>query len=208
MKFDQRKYDENPLSRSETITIAVVAIAFFFMLGMEIFHPFEPRKLGALLFVIFWIPLLFIHELGHALMAKYLGWEVEKIQIGFGYRLIKNKIFKIPIEVRAIPFEGFVQCRPKDHQINNPNNRYKNALIYFAGPGVELLIFFGLMLLLGSEWMFTVTDNYTNIAIQSFSFAALAGAIINLIPLSIETEEGVTPNDGMGILISLFGQSK
>jgi hypothetical protein len=54
--------------------------------------------------------------------------------------------------------------------------------------------------------MFTVTDNYMKIAVQSFAFAALAGAVINLIPLSIETEEGVTPNDGMGILMCLFPQ--
>lgn len=202
--IDQRKYDENPLTRTEIIIISVFAIGFFFMLSMEMLTNYQPRKLGALLFVLFWIPLLFIHEFGHALMARLMGWEVKLIQIGFGYRIIRSTIFGTPIEVRAIPFEGFVRCEPQSKHYN----RFEDALIYFAGPGIELIIFFSILMLFGSDWMFSTTDNYLQIVIQSFAFAALAGAVINLIPLGITTKEGTTPNDGMGILICLFGAKK
>lgn len=200
MHLDQRKYDEKPLTRVEIIIILLFSISFLVLMGMEIISDYQPRKLSAILFVIFWIPLLFIHEFGHAIMAKLLGWEVSQIHIGIGQRLVSSQIFGVPIEIRAIPLEGFVKTAPKE----NEYSRYKNALIYFAGPGIELLIFFTILWVLGNEWMFAITDNYANIALQSFAFAALAGAVINLIPVAIITKDGTTPNDGLGIILSLF----
>ena len=199
MNFDQRKYDENPLSRNEAITILVFFLLFLSMLGMDIISNYQPRKLAGILFVLFWIPLLFIHEFGHALMATLLGWKVDRIHIGMGYQIFNKRVFGVPMEIRAIPLEGFVQTSPS--QSYSP---VQNALIYFAGPGIELLIFFSALTIGGSSWMFTVTDSYLNIAIQSFAFAALTGAIINLIPVGIVTKEGVIPNDGLGILVCLF----
>lgn len=200
MHLDQRKYDKNPLKPFEIIFIAILSIAFLFMMTMEILTDFSPRKLSVLLFLVSWIPLLFIHEFGHAIMAKIAGWKITRISIGFGPRLTKTHVFGVPMEIRAIPLEGFVQTAPSNLQWV----RTKNALIYFSGPGIELLIFFSILAILGSEQMFTVTDNYLDIAIKSFAFAALAGAIINLIPIGIRTEHGTTPNDGLGILQSLF----
>ncbi len=199
MHLDQRKYDENPLSRNEIITISVFLGLFVTMLGMDIITNYQPRKLGAFLFVLFWIPLLFIHEMGHAIMAKVLGWNVTKIQIGVGYQILNKRLLGVPVKIRAIPLEGFVQTSPKKEY-----SPFENALIYFAGPGIELLIFFTILVGFGSDWMFNITDNYLTIAIQAFGFAALAGAVINLIPMGITTEEGTTPNDGLGILLCLF----
>jgi len=82
--------------------------------------------------------------------------------------------------------------------------RIKHALIYFAGPGIELLVFLGIMLFLGTEQMFSQNDNYMQITLQSLGFAALVGAVINLIPLGIRTEGGTSPNDGLGIILCLF----
>jgi len=201
--IDQRKYDKNPLKPFEVVFIALLSIAFLLMMTMEFLTDFSPRKLSVLLFLVSWIPLLFIHEFGHAVMAKIAGWKITRISIGFGPRLTKTHIFGVPMEIRAIPLEGFVQTAPSNLQWV----RSKNALIYFAGPGIELLIFFSILAILGSEQMFTVTDNYFDIAIKSFAFAALAGAIINLIPIGIRTEDGTTPNDGLGILQCIFADS-
>ncbi|CAA6812123.1 MAG: Unknown protein [uncultured Thiotrichaceae bacterium] len=204
MHLDQRKYDKNPLKPFEVIIIAILSAAFLFMMTMEILTDFSPRKLSVLLFLVSWIPLLFIHEFGHAIMAKIAGWKIIRISIGFGPRLLNTHAFGVPMEIRVIPLEGFVQTSPTTlHWV-----RTKNALIYFAGPGIELLIFFSILAVLGSEQMFTVTDNYLDIAIKSFAFAALAGAIINLIPIGIRTEDGTTPNDGLGILQCLFADSQ
>jgi len=201
MHIDQRHYDKEPTSKGEKIFIIVISLIFLIMMTMEIITNFEPKKLGALLFIVFWIPLLFIHEFGHALMAKILGWRVQRIVIGFGKILTHTSLLSAPMEIRSIPLEGFVQIAPKTLQLA----RLKHALIYFAGPGIELLVFFGIMILLGGmDNLFTINNDYTHIALQSFAYAALAGAVLNLIPLGIITKGGSTPNDGMGILICLF----
>lgn len=201
MYFDQRDNDKNPTSKAEKIFVLVLSALFLFMMTMEIITNFEPKKLGALLFVVFWMPLLFIHEFGHALMAKILGWRVKRIVLGVGKIIMTSRLFDAPVEVRSIPLEGFVQIAPKTKKLA----RLKHALIYFAGPGIELLIFFVICLYLGGfEQLFTVNNDYVRIALQSFAFAALAGAVINLIPMGVITKDGSTPNDGMGIFLCLF----
>ncbi len=201
MFIDQRHRDKETTSKGEKIFIVVISLIFLFMMSMEIITNYEPRKLGALLFVIFWIPLLFIHEFGHAIMAKLLGWRVDRIVIGFGKVLVRTRLLGAPMEIRTIPLEGFVQIAPKTVTLA----RLKHALIYFAGPGIELLAFFTIVAMLGGfNQMFSVSNNYAHIALQSFAFAALAGAVINLIPIGIITKDGNTPNDGMGILLCLF----
>ena len=162
---------------------------------------FEPRKLGALLFVVFWVPLLFIHEFGHAMMAKLLGWRVQRIVIGIGKSVFNTRFLSAPMDIRSIPLEGFVQIAPRNLDLA----RMKHALIYFAGPGIELLAFFIILGFFGGwDGFLTINNDYTRIALQSFAFAALVGAVLNLIPLGIITKDGSTPNDGMGILLCLF----
>ena len=201
MYFDQRDNDKQPASKTEKFFILIISLAFLFMMSMEIYTNFEPKKLGALLFVVFWVPLLFIHEFGHALMAKLLGWRVKRVVLGIGKIMMTCRLFGAPVEVRSIPLEGFVQIAPKNTNLA----RLKHALIYFAGPGIELFAFFMIVYWLGGfDQLFTITNDYMRIALQSFAFAALAGAVLNLIPLGITTKDGSTPNDGMGILLCLF----
>ena len=70
MYIDQRNRDKETTSRGEKIFILVISLTFLFMMTMEIMSNYEPKKLGALLFVVFWVTILFIHEFGHAIMAK------------------------------------------------------------------------------------------------------------------------------------------
>ena len=201
MHLDQRDYDKEPTSKPEKIFLVAMSLAFFGMMVMEILTNYEPKKLGAVLFVVFWIPLLFIHEFGHAMMAKVLGWRVSRIVIGVGKIFTRTRFLNAPMEIRMIPLEGFVQIAPKTIQFA----RLKHALIYFAGPGIELLLFFLVVAYLGGfEQFFTISNDYFRIALQSFAFAALVGAVLNLIPMGILTRDGSTPNDGMGILLCLF----
>ena len=201
MHFDHRDQDKSPTSKAEKIFILIISAIFLFMMTMEIMTNFEPKKLSALLFVVFWIPLLFIHEFGHAVMAKILNWRVKRIVLGVGKIMLVTRLFNAPVEIRSIPLEGFVQIAPKTKNLA----RFKHALIYFAGPGIELLVFFAIVFYLGGfDQLLTFNNDYIRIALQSFAFAALAGAVLNLIPLGILTKDGSTPNDGMGILLCLF----
>lgn len=201
MHLDYRDQDKQPASTAEKVFIVFISCAFLFMMTMEIITNYEPKKLGALLFVVFWVPLLFVHEFGHAVMAKLLGWRVQRVVLGVGRILFTSRWFKAPVEFRSIPLEGFVQIAPKDKQFA----RFKHALIYFAGPGIELLLFFLIAAYLGGlAQLFIIENDYLRIALQSFAFAALAGAVLNLVPMGIMTKDGSTPNDGMGILLCLF----
>ena len=204
MHIDQRDKDKEPVSKAEKIFLVLISLVFLFMMSMEVVTNYEPKKLGALLFVLFWIPLLVIHEFGHAIMAKLLGWKVKRIVLGFGKVLGQSRLLGAPIEIRTIPLEGFVEIAPTKIELA----RLKHALIYFAGPGIELLVCFIIIQLLGGvDELFTISNDYYRIALQSFAYAALAGAIINLIPIGIITNDGSAPNDGLGILLCLFSSA-
>nr|CAA6826357.1 MAG: Peptidase family M50 [uncultured Thiotrichaceae bacterium] len=203
MNFDQRDYDKKPLTRSEAMTLYGAVFVVMLLFTLEIFTHYEPRKMAVLMFLLWWMPLVLLHEFGHALMARLLGWGIERTVVGFGRVVYEGRLFGAPLEVRMVPIEGFVRFQAAGEQ----GTRIKNALVYFAGPGIELLLFCIIALSLGWDNLFFIEDHYGKLALQSLAFAALAGAVINLIPMGVVTKDGESPNDGMGILKSLFGKA-
>ncbi len=53
--------------------------------------------------------LIFIHELGHFLVAKYSGVGVERFSLGFGPRLFGIKVGETDYCISLIPFGGYVK---------------------------------------------------------------------------------------------------
>ena len=202
MKFDQRNYDKRKAPLSEILTLYGMVGVMLLFISLEIFANYEPRKMAALMFLLWWMPLVLLHEFGHAVMAKWLGWGIERTVVGFGRVIYRGRLFGAPLEVRMVPIEGFVQIQSLGQQ----GARIRNALIYFAGPGIELLLFLVIGLVLGWGNLFLIEDDYGKLALQSLAFAALTGAVINLIPMGVVTKDGESPNDGLGILKSLFGK--
>ncbi|TXH68238.1 MAG: hypothetical protein E6Q83_14185 [Thiothrix sp.] len=204
MKIDQRHYDKKPNSLGESWLVYGLTALFLGLMLLEIFTNYEPRKLAALFFILWWLPLVFVHEWGHAVVANALGWQIQRTVIGFGRVVYQGQLFRAPLELRLIPIEGFVQFNP----VYGRGMRYKHALTYFAGPGIELLLAFSIILIMGWDNFFLIEDDYAKLAWQALAYAALAGAIINLIPLGVVTREGETPNDGLGIIVSLLSSEK
>ena len=196
-------YDPSPQRGPQTpgeklfVRLLVMAIASFLL--AELAQDFTPAKLSVLFFFLFWCPLLVLHEAGHALMAWSLGWSVEQIVIGMGEPLKRFKLGKVPVEWRMVPIEGFVRCRPR----NLERPRLKNALVYFAGPGIELLLA-ALILLLVGQRLLQPSNAVWVIAVQALAAASVASGVINLIPFSAETPDRKIVNDGLGILLALF----
>ena len=54
-------------------------------------------------------PLIFVHELGHFLLAKFFGVRVEKFSLGFGPKLIGKKIGDTEYLLSAFPLGGYVK---------------------------------------------------------------------------------------------------
>ncbi len=65
------------------------------------------QKIG--IFLIFLGPLVFIHELGHFLVARFFGVKVEKFSIGFGKSLLKFKKGDTEYKFALIPLGGYVK---------------------------------------------------------------------------------------------------
>ena len=95
---------------------------------------------------------IFIHEFGHFLAAKLLGFQVDTFSIGFGPALWKKKIKGVEYRISAIPFGGYVALPQLDPagtagvQGSNtegdaaggtpvaPMANWKKIVVAFAGP--------------------------------------------------------------------------
>lgn len=98
---------------------------------------------------------VFIHEFGHFLVAKWLGFKVEVFSIGFGPALWKKTIGGVEYRFSAIPFGGYValpQLDPagtkalengnkaedrtasKPAAVKDPSTPLNRILVAFAGP--------------------------------------------------------------------------
>lgn len=58
--------------------------------------------------------LIFIHELGHFLLAKANGVGVLKFSLGFGPALVRRRIGETEYRISAIPLGGYVKMLGED----------------------------------------------------------------------------------------------
>ena len=104
--------------------------------------------------------LIFIHELGHLLAAKWANVKVEDFSIGFGPKLFSFNIGETRYSLSLLPLGGYVKMQGEDTLEKNhkdelvtldPNRSYKNIsnfkkqIILFAGPGMNLILPFILL---------------------------------------------------------------
>ncbi|MFN7135860.1 MAG: site-2 protease family protein, partial [Myxococcales bacterium] len=93
--------------------------------------------------------LVFVHELGHFLVAKLLRVKVVKFSLGFGPRLFGFQRGETEYVVSALPFGGYVKMAGDDptEPVNPANGGrgfleqppWKRGLIGLAGPAMSLL---------------------------------------------------------------------
>ncbi len=104
---------------------------------------------------------IFIHELGHFLLAKWNGVKVEKFAIGFdikGLKLYSRKVGETEYVLGAIPLGGYVKMLGEDaatgnveegaEQISDPrayHNRPVGARMAIITAGVIMNLIFGLL---------------------------------------------------------------
>lgn len=113
--------------------------------------------------------LIFVHELGHFLFAKWSGVGVLKFSLGFGPTLVGKRIGETEYVVSAIPLGGYVKMLGEGEGPGQGGAAFSEAdrerafaeqpvwkrfLIVFAGPGFNLLT--ALLLLIGSAVAFGV----------------------------------------------------
>ncbi len=94
--------------------------------------------------------LIFFHELGHFLVARFFGVGVEKFSLGFGPRIFGKKIGITDYRLSAIPLGGYVkmvgedldaEIDPSEIPISFTHKHVlKRILIVAAGPAFNLLL--------------------------------------------------------------------
>ncbi|MEK6545810.1 MAG: RIP metalloprotease RseP [Nitrospinota bacterium] len=91
--------------------------------------------------------LIFIHELGHFLIAKRGDVGVEKFSLGFGPKIIGKKIGETEYLISAVPLGGYVKLvgEDPDEEVKEPEKSFTNKpvgirlAIVSAGPIFNLL---------------------------------------------------------------------
>ncbi|EMG98065.1 RIP metalloprotease RseP [Helicobacter pylori GAM121Aii] len=88
--------------------------------------------------------LIFVHELGHFIIARICGVKVEVFSIGFGKKLCFFKLFGTQFALSLIPLGGYVKLKGMDkeekeeNEINQANDSYAQK-----SPFQKLWILFG-----------------------------------------------------------------
>ncbi len=103
--------------------------------------------------------LITVHELGHFLVAKLFGVNVEVFSIGFGPKVLKKKWGETEYALSLFPLGGYVKMSGEDpdEPVKGPGDFYakppwQRILIAFAGPFMNLFLavcFFALSFSMG-----------------------------------------------------------
>lgn len=96
--------------------------------------------------------LVFFHELGHFLVAKFFGVHIEVFSIGFGKKLLTKSYKGTQYAISAIPLGGYVKLKGQDDTnplaINTDLDSYsskshpKRIAILLAGPFFNFILAF------------------------------------------------------------------
>ncbi|MBN2059964.1 MAG: RIP metalloprotease RseP [Deltaproteobacteria bacterium] len=149
-----------------------IILNFLFQLGHIIFYYLLP-------FVVVLGIMIFFHELGHFLIAKYFDVKVLKFSLGFGPKILAKKVGETEYSIRYFPLGGFVKMLGEDEEDEESfdiapedeerafNNKHplKRIAIVAAGPVFNLILAFflfcGLYLISGKYVMTTEIGQIT-----------------------------------------------
>ncbi len=86
--------------------------------------------------------LIFVHELGHFIIARICGVKVEVFSIGFGKKLCFFKLFGTQFALSLIPLGGYVKLKGMDKEENGTNETANDSYAQ-KSPFKKLWILFG-----------------------------------------------------------------
>lgn len=164
--------------------------------------------------------LVFIHEGGHFLAAKFFNIKVEKFSIGFGPKIITKKGKETEYSVSLVPFGGYVQMlgeteRNEDKRSFNNAKLWKRVVVVLAGPIVNIIfaiiVYFILVMFSGIIVMPVVSEILPE-AKENLSEIKVEDRIIEVNGKKIRTVEDLNnelyDNNGENINIKVYREGK
>jgi regulator of sigma E protease len=83
---------------------------------------------------------IFVHELGHFLVARWCGLTVDVFAIGFGPAIWKRTINGVEYKVGILPFGGYVALPQMDPAGERPGSEAKSRDLPPVAPGRKILV--------------------------------------------------------------------
>jgi tetratricopeptide (TPR) repeat protein len=139
------------------------------------------------------------HELGHALLAKAVGWRVFKVVVGFGPLLFKRPFLGGTLEVHAHPWGGHTICTTPTEQ----GYRLRRMVLTAGGPLVNLLLILAVLPWLPSpNPLKGFQTSWCPLA--AFAFANAWSFVLGLIPFRFASTIGTLNSDGLALFRTPF----
>lgn len=128
------------------------------------FYSEENQMINIISFIVVLGVLVFVHELGHFLVAKRMGIKVERFSLGFPPKMIGKKVGDTEYCISWIPLGGYVKMageNPEEEKERWESYEFmgrppwQRGLIIFAGPLMNFLlaifVFWGVVFFSGKE---------------------------------------------------------
>jgi regulator of sigma E protease len=143
--------------------------------------------------------LIFVHELGHFLMARWIGVRVTTFSLGFGPKLVGFRRGDTEYRVSAVPLGGYVKMAgetPDDPRTGQPDEflsktKWQRFQVFIMGPAMNILLAIVLM------WVVLMKGD------REFSFLHKAPRIGAIAAGSPAERGGVRPGD---VITSVAGR--
>ncbi len=144
--------------------------------------------INIIVFILVFGFIIFIHELGHFVAAKYFGVYCSQFSIGMGPKLLSKKIGETNYELRALPIGGFVAMAGEVEQENNEEMKdiplertlpgisaWKRIIVYLAGVFMNFLSAFIVVVIVYSLSYSVPSNNSIIGSVGDHSPAMMAG---------------------------------
>lgn len=177
--------------------IALSSILFAFSQERPLLNSFGIFLL--LIFLVQWI-LIILHELGHAMAARFLGFSQIRILIGYGRALLHFRLFGFPWLINRIPIGGLAYATPAPSLLT----RGKWILFVSGGLIVNAFVFIGSWLMIPQG---ALTDGQRS-PLEVLFWANLLVIAENLAPRIVQTPLGPLATDGKLLFDALFYWNK
>jgi tetratricopeptide (TPR) repeat protein len=176
------------------------------VVGLAIVLIWPDRMSGWLLLNLFFFQLSFIasilpHEFGHAFAARWLGFRVFTVYVGYGKTLFAKNLLGFRTEFRAIPLGGFVLATPTDANWF----RLKQLTFILAGPIANLALCAITLLFVPLQEIWDFGGILRGAALgQALFYTNLVIFVQSLWPHMFDSPIGKLANDGKLLLQTLF----